>query len=575
MNQSRNNQSRRPRRDGFTLVELLVAMAVTLILIFALAQAFAIVGETVSEGRAAIEMAGTLRGVAHRLQDDLSGITVAVRPWADDASGQGYFELLDGLSTDKDPDGDNTVEIREDRNSNSTADWKEGPSVESLTEFGDIDDVLAFTARSDDTTPYVGELNGQIIESTHAEIVWWIQLVEDDGNNWPDPGDYYAVYRRVLLIRPDLANNTLFSTISGSYTYRDDLGLLKGRLENLLLNNDISVNIRAYKTTVDSNGNPTSNNGTDAVVVRVKPNSLADLIRRENRFAHYPVLVDGPEIHAKVARHPPDSPRTTACYDHYHEPQIAANHQAHPFQLDRSASSVTSLNRMRKKYPNEGEDVMLTNVLCFDLQVFDPGAPIRRDSNTGEALLPSDPTYFPTSWPSGWSSSTGPNDTIGYGAFVDLGYGSRWNSNAQDWSSFSGNSFSSVWKRTYCTWSTHYERDGWDQDGGGKGTDGEWGHATLDHDNDPATPAIDWDDDGNGITNDLTERGWPGTDDRVDSGTNGFDDNGTDGVDDPGERETSPPYSVPLRGIQVKIRVWDPDSRQVRQMTVVSDFVPE
>ena len=73
------------------------------------------------------------------------------------------------------------------------------------------------------------------------------------------------------------------------------------------------------------------------------------------------------------------------------------------------------------------------------------------------------------------------------------------------------------------------------------------------------------DQDGNGI---------------IDQGTNGFDDvnaNGVNanGVDDVGERETSPPYPAALRGIQVRLRIIDRDSRQVRQMTVSSDFIPE
>ena len=38
---------------------------------------------------------------------------------------------------------------------------------------------------------------------------------------------------------------------------------------------------------------------------------------------------------------------------------------------------------------------------------------------------------------------------------------------------------------------------------------------------------------------------------------------------------TSPPYPYPLRGIQVKIRVFEPDSRQVREVTVVQDFLPQ
>ena len=37
----------------------------------------------------------------------------------------------------------------------------------------------------------------------------------------------------------------------------------------------------------------------------------------------------------------------------------------------------------------------------------------------------------------------------------------------------------------------------------------------------------------------------------------------------------STPYPHPLRGIQIIIRTLDPDSRQVRQITVTSDFTPE
>ena len=55
----------------------------------------------------------------------------------------------------------------------------------------------------------------------------------------------------------------------------------------------------------------------------------------------------------------------------------------------------------------------------------------------------------------------------------------------------------------------------------------------------------------------------------------GFDNDGISGVDDMGERETMPPYSVPLRGIQVRIRVYEPDSGSVREVTLRQNFVPE
>jgi hypothetical protein len=80
----------------------------------------------------------------------------------------------------------------------------------------------------------------------------------------------------------------------------------------------------------------------------------------------------------------------------------------------------------------------------------------------------------------------------------------------------------------------------------------------------------------------------------ADQGTNGLDDDGNGIVDDPpqmsttpgavgftsasnptGERETVTQYPVPLRGVQITIRVYEPDTRQVREMTIVQDFLPD
>jgi hypothetical protein len=79
------------------------------------------------------------------------------------------------------------------------------------------------------------------------------------------------------------------------------------------------------------------------------------------------------------------------------------------------------------------------------------------------------------------------------------------------------------------------------------------------------------------------------TTDQVDEGTNGLDDLGSYsdghvaaagrnprlGPDDVGERETAPPYDRPLRGVQVVLRLYERDSRQVRQVSVNQHFVPE
>ncbi len=580
---------RRPRHGGFTLVELLVAMAVTLILIFALAQAFAIVGDTIATGRASIEMAGNLRTVAHRLQGDLDGITVAVRPWPDESGASGYLEYVEGPlsssfypSTDRDWDGDLASNVN---------------PITTDTTRGDIDDILAFTTRNAES-PFIGQYGNNVIQSSVAEVIWWIQYQDDEtvpedvtnktGRGYLDEGEKFTIYRRVLLVRPDLGflvpynpqddpNDPLTKKIrvvferTGANAYPNNatgLQTLGTELTNLFNTRDISVRIRWW---VDNNG----------VNVRLMANSLADLTRRENRFAHMPILSDrspsgsAPNL-LPVAQDAPYDALAAVVYNLvldrvwmrlHNGPIPTFNGNAYPtnldpvynpttqpwkytFPLDVNRRSITSLYRMPKSGGNYGEDVMVSDALSFDVQAFDPYAPIR-PSNAGDALIPSDPGYFV-----GWQDSNNdnlPDDSIGLGAFVDLGYGALYaaaggDSAATNSSLFSG--YPQIRARlrippppapngrpifTYCTWSSHYERNGVDEDGDGQ----------------------------------------------TDEGTNGFDDpdpvsgNYDDGVDDVGERETSPPYRVPLRGIQIRIRTWDPDSRQVRQATVVADFVPE
>jgi hypothetical protein len=46
-------------------------------------------------------------------------------------------------------------------------------------------------------------------------------------------------------------------------------------------------------------------------------------------------------------------------------------------------------------------------------------------------------------------------------------------------------------------------------------------------------------------------------------------------VDNLGEWITCLPYPVPVRGMQIKIRCFEPDSRQIREMTIEHDFLPK
>ena len=239
-----------------------------------------------------------------------------------------------------------------------------------------------------------------------------------------------------------------------------------------------------------------------------------------------------------------------------------------------------------------GEDVMITNALAFDLRVYDPGAPLFGHTPTGTVLEPSDP---------GWYRAYASNDNmknngsgkigngnaaypyIGQGAYVDLGYGFDTRpaflnslaspvyalgiSHADPWF-FDARVLSDVYGKqlapgytVYDTWSFHYENDGLNEDGDEiNGSTGLW---------------------------QLLDNDAPGSEDdmpQVDEGTNGFDDPGVYsdgsgitrlGADDIGEHETAPPYDKPLRGVEVILRAYETDSRQIRQVSVKEHFVPE
>jgi hypothetical protein len=161
--------------------------------------------------------------------------------------------------------------------------------------------------------------------------------------------------------------------------------------------------------------------------------------------------------------------------------------------------------------------------------VYDPQAKAQTGAST--TRFPGDPGYVV-------GSAAGAS-----GAYVDLGWGGGTATaiaSGTAWPPAGQTAFGSAGMRvrnaatnntlpvaTYDTWSLHYEFNGED-------------------------------DDGDGI---------------VDEGTNGADNNADDQPDNPPEYETSPPYPVPLRGLEVRIRCYEPSSKQVRQITVRHTFV--
>ena len=248
------------------------------------------------------------------------------------------------------------------------------------------------------------------------------------------------------------------------------------------ISNAISGTLPAAYTTYDMSLRAEPTLAANALV----PNTLADLGLRENRFFHGPL---------RTSRFP-----------------------SAPNGLTFDSGSG-----------REGEDVVLTNVIAFDVRVFDPDSCPKLNGTT--VVYPGERGY----------GALAANLAAPFrGAFIDLGSGTSPNrlvgatisGTSTLWGVAAAKSGLAVAPLTtgtaeiYDTWTTAYETNGID-------------------------------DDGDGF---------------VDEGVNGEDDDSDLIPDDPEEHETAPPYRTPLKAIEVRIRCFEPASREIRQITVRQTF---
>ena len=502
--------ARSRHRRGVTLVEMMVAITVTLIMIAALTQAFQSISESVSDSRAMITITEATRKTAMTLQRDLDGLTVPARPWPESGSGLGYLEIVEGKGSDMNPQP--TLDL------SSITPTQEQISYQNL--LGDFDDLIMFTSRSKDE-PFVGRVQRrylgyannpdrhEAVDSSLAEVIWWTNFdsfndaeqggqppngLQDDTEEEPvgqatsgkldlDNNETIVLRRRNLLIRPDLnnANGDLGIPVSGGGTPTP-----REIVSEFLANNDISVRFRLRPGTTD---------------YYLAANTLADLTRRENRAGHWTFSNTGAYVSPLVG---PNQFRMS---------NTLLNRDSPPFlyrigpDQQTSTQYTTDQNGIKSL---TGDASMLTNVLAFDIRVYDPQAPIL--SVDGVAMSPvsrgdfTNRTAYPPPNGSGdydpsqtWTDSQ--NRTIrvlGTGDFVDLNYSDGANtSTGSDHSLFSGNHFgfgstkglqqSIYWRLptivnptsapqtyvafTYDTWSWDYERDGLNNEPTGTGID--------------------------------------------------------------------------------------------------------
>ena len=473
------------RREGMTLVEMLVATTITLIMMGLVAQLFGVFGQGVTGSRSVIELTDQMRSVGWRLRQDLGGVTATTLPPLRPEANEGYFELFEGPATDT-----------------STATLVPISDKTALT--ADCDDALLFTTRSQGP-PFVGRFIKGTIESPVAEVAWYCRPAAQPLVGGPT---LYTLYRRQLVVMDYVGADQSPQFFPGAGGNAMDFATVGSRWDTFYNGNGSTF----YGFDLSCRLMP----GLNGPILA--PNSLNDLTKRENRFGHYPTDLG-----------------VTPAF---------------PYSL----VSVAPLTGSR-----DGEDVFLNNVLGFDVRVFDPDAPVQTLS-AGGGVTPGDPGF----------AINGATQALG--AYVDLCWGRNVGaavSSVGPGAAFPPASAVSAFQTggvmassapknaimsgtlalpaapvaggpgatnvaVYDTWSTHYESNGINENG-------------------------NTDSNGNPL---------------IDEGTNGLDDNNNGLVDEPLEAETSAPYPVPLRGIEVRIRCYEPSSRQVRQVTIRHTFVP-
>jgi hypothetical protein len=600
----------------------MVAMAITLLMMLSLSQIFKIIGDSMQRGRAIMELNNRLRTVTHRLRTDLAHLTLTPRPPTDPSSGAGYFKYYDGpmtdftsLSTGASRIGDcddiimGTIKARdtwftgkvprfilERRIPTSEADLTDTVTIASqYAEMIVFAQPLVAISKPTAAPPLTGATVNASRDSSYL-VADSNFFQDDDQDGIPDS---YRLHYRLLLIRPDLnlapldapvvAGNAPAGALPGNPSTAPplfmattarasipgvfDFALQSPHFDMTMVHALCDLSVRRVFNSIS---------GTPDFVAA---NSMADLVAPENRFAHVQARVPNTNSTTMpVLALAPTIPHL-ATNPHYHGGLVGSGflHPAFVLQGDRM-----------------GEDVLATDILAFDVKAFDEGVPLllRRGTNglpqAGQAgsddlvLSPNDPGY------AALAQVATPATIVGTGEFVDLAWGHKARaeglglaSGANIFTQLSGLSTNNVYniagftdtllrsgqvlslnpenhlvvQPAFDTWSTHYEGDGVLQSlrNGMQGVVRINGYRDL----------------YNNAAGDDTNAAFPAwRQTAIDAGTDNLDNPGSFlGVDDATESETAAPFNVPIRGIKVTIRMEDPKTRQVRQMSVVREFV--
>ena len=177
--------ARRPSRSGYTLVEMLMSVLLTLMMMVVVVEIFAMVGRSIGDSRSALEMTSQVRSVASRLREDLQSVTADMMPPGRPEENKGYFEYIEG------PIGPITLPEAVALNTDEK-DPTDPSKFLSDTTAGDTDDILMLTVRSRGE-PFVGRVFVKTQGSEGEDATGPFDVQRSASPRWPrSPGSFAA-----------------------------------------------------------------------------------------------------------------------------------------------------------------------------------------------------------------------------------------------------------------------------------------------------------------------------------------------------------------------------------------------
>lgn len=529
-------------RSAYTLIEVLIAIAISLLLLMGVTRVFQNFGTSVNDTISTLNMDQNLNRAADRLRYDLAAMTVNLNKphfmtHTDTAKRKlaefdfdGYFEYIEGMNRSP---YDGTTVIGEHVLSSAVFIDPDRNPVGADQTVGDVDDIIMFTVRND-KQQFRGLIDNKVVTRGAAEIIWFVR-----GN---------CLYRRVLLLDEEAAVNNPQVTATNT------------NMDPLYLKNDISVR----------------HDGTNLMY-----NKLGDLALRENRFAHwgsgntfpYPIYTDSstssatldwyflrlPTLEENIFTSSSGNPwpigQALPSYTAgaTNPPAGISNYQLsnwdlwlNPFPFTNQDQTTGSISTTSSGYVNNprsnraGEDIIMRNVISFDVKIWNPYWVPTNGATTSGSKIYAPPQYVDLGQDRILDSDSNLQavdyTVTNFGSQTNPGYGftvkGRYNastakrvqkSDIQESSEYlSGTSGTSptpdFWSSTsghmpcvFDTWTMQYERDG--------------------------------------------IRGGSYVADPM--------------QDDAQNWTCPPPYSERVEGLQITIRCFDPSSRNIRQVRVV------